>query len=353
MDFTIDHDDDEVEGEDIVYKPQGRPEPVEDLDPESLDAFVNQSKARDDDIPTEEPINYEEKEPGYEQEPPSWGRPSQPPQEERPSDGYSSIAEEKADLLNRLQRLSKKGFHTNKRTNIDTPIEDLRTEYKRITYSIEVENSIKFSRRALMACVTGLEFLNKRYDPFELSLDGWSETMYGQISDYDSVFEDLYHKYHTKVAVAPEIKLMMMVGGSAMMFHLSSTMFKSAQNLNMGDILQSNPGLMSDIMKAAQGTGGAASAGDTPSGAGPASTRREMKPPSMSIGNILGGNLGPPPPVSGRPERGMQEIEEDDAISDMDFSETATDELTKDIEIKAPTKRRGGRKKSNKNEVTL
>jgi hypothetical protein len=47
--------------------------------------------------------------------------------------------------------------------------------------------------------------------------------------DYDTVFEELFQKYRTKVEVAPEIKLMFMVGGSAMMFHLSKSMFKPFQ----------------------------------------------------------------------------------------------------------------------------
>ena len=38
-------------------------------------------------------------------------------QEEQPSKGYTSIDEEKSDLLNKLARLEKKGFNVNKRLN--------------------------------------------------------------------------------------------------------------------------------------------------------------------------------------------------------------------------------------------
>ena len=91
---------------------------------------------------------------------------------DQPSSGYSSIEDEKADLLNKLARLSKKGLHVNKSLNAYSSIQDLRTEYKRITYSIDVDQSIKFSRRMLIACVTGLEFLNKRYNPLDVQLEG-------------------------------------------------------------------------------------------------------------------------------------------------------------------------------------
>ena len=64
------------------------------------------------------------------------------------------------------------------------------------------------------------------------------------INDYDEVFEELYEKYKEKAEVAPELKLMLMVGGSAFMFHITNTMFKSSLP-GMEQIIKQNP----DIMK--------------------------------------------------------------------------------------------------------
>jgi hypothetical protein len=146
-----------------------------------------------------------------------------------PSEGYKSVEDEKADLLNRIARLGKKGLNTSSRLTVYSDIEDIRAEYKRLTYSIEVDQSIRFQRRMLVACVSGVEFLNKKFDPFDLELDGWSENVMENQEDYDSVFEELFQKYRSKVSVAPEIKMMFMIGGSAMMFHLSKSMFKPFQ----------------------------------------------------------------------------------------------------------------------------
>ena len=128
-------------------------------------------------------------------------------EEEKPSPGFKTIDEEKADLVNKLGRLEKKGFTVNKRLNAYSPIDELRNEVKRITYSIDVDKSIKFARRMLIACTTGLEFMNKKYNPFEIQLEGWSENVMENVDDYDEVFEELYVKYRTKMHVAPEIKL--------------------------------------------------------------------------------------------------------------------------------------------------
>jgi len=95
--------------------------------------------------------------------------------------------------------------------------------------------------------------LNKRYNPFEVQLEGWSESVMENVDDYDGVFEELYVKYRSKVNVAPEVKLIMMLGGSAMMFHLTNSMFKSVMP-NMNDVMKQNPDLVKNMMAAVQNT---------------------------------------------------------------------------------------------------
>ena len=207
---------------------------------EAMDAFVNPNKQSAPAQPQQdEEIDYGEDEPMmFDDDEPMGPGPSD--QGEQPSKGYTSIDEEKSDLINKLARLEKKGFAVNKRLNAYSNIDELRSEVKRITYSIDVEQSVRFSRRMLVACVTGLEFLNKRYNPFEIQLEGWSESVMENVDDYDGVFEELYVKYRSKVSVAPEVKLIMMLGGSAMMFHLTNSMFKSVMP-NMNDVMKQNP----------------------------------------------------------------------------------------------------------------
>ena len=192
-------------------------------DDEPIDMFANPSKMN---TPSQAPpVEFD----GGESPFPDYQQNHQRSIPTGPSEGYKSIEDEKADLLNRIARLGKKGLQTSNRLTIYSDIEDIRAEYKRLTYSIEVDQSVKFQRRMLVACVSGIEFLNKKFDPFDLELDGWSENVMESQEDYDGVFEELFQKYRSKVSVAPEIKLMFMVGGSAMMFHLSKSMFKPFQ----------------------------------------------------------------------------------------------------------------------------
>ena len=318
---------------------------------EAMDAFVNPNKQS---VPQHQPhqdeeIDYGEDEPMFFDDADDDGPGLQ---EEQPSKGYSSVDEEKADLINKLGRLEKKGFAVNKRLTAYSNVEDLRTEVKRITYSIDVEQSIRFSRRMLIACVTGLEFLNKRYNPFEIQLEGWSESVMENVDDYDGVFEELYVKYRSKMTVAPEVKLIMMLGGSAMMFHLTNSMFKSVMP-NMNDVLKQNPDLVKNMMSAVQNT--------TRSPSGPADSmpvggtgQYEMQGPGIDISSLMGGMMMPPPMNTSAPRTTMEapSVDYDDDVSDIvSISGESTGGEVKEVNIDASKSKRGRKKK--KTEINL
>src|SRR6056300_226024 len=316
---------------------------------ESMDAFVNPNKqSAPVQYQQDEEIDYGEDEMYDDQDMDMGPGPSQ--QGEQPTKGYTSIDEEKADLINKLSRLEKKGFAVNKRLNAYSNIEELRSEVKRITYSIDVEQSVRFSRRMLVACVTGLEFLNKRYNPFEIQLEGWSESVMESVEDYDTVFEELYVKYRNKVNVAPEVKLIMMLGGSAMMFHLTNSMFKAAIP-NMNDVLKQNPDLVKNMMSAVQNTASQAQQPTQDSGDGP----YEMKGPGVDISSLMGGiMMPPPPPMNTKPLESVREdppmMADDDNVSDIiSISGESTGGEVKEVNVAGGTKRR--RKK--KTEINL
>jgi hypothetical protein len=112
----------------------------------------------------------------------------------------------------------------------------------------------------LMAAITGIEFLNNRFDPFDIKLDGWSEQLNENITDYDEIFSELHEKYKTKAKMAPELKLMFQLAGSGIMVHMTNTMFKSAVP-GMDDILRQNPELAKQFTQAAVNTMGAQNPG--------------------------------------------------------------------------------------------
>jgi hypothetical protein len=307
---------------------------------EGLDMFMNPGKrTAPAPPPVEEYDGGEEEDEGEEYEQQQYSSAAQ-----TPSEGYKTIEDEKADLLNKISRLIKKGIASSARLTIYSDIEEIRTEFKRMMYGIEVDRSIKFQRRMMVACVTGLEFLNDKFDPFDLELNGWSQNMMENVEDYDGVFEELYNKYKTKVNVAPEVKLMFMVGGSAMMFHLTNSMFKAAVP-NVSQVMKQNPDLMRNMVDAVQRSQPQQQTGfGSPVNDG---GRRDMKGPGMDFGSLMG-MMGPPPAMMTRPGNHGGD---DESVSDIVSIDAGGDPDTREVSLSSDKKKRGTRAK--KKEVSI
>ena len=159
---------------------------------------------------------------------------------------------EKRELLYQMDRLESKGYRLPFKFNMESDINEMRSEYNKIVREKEVDASIRFQRKMMMAFVTGAEYLNTRYDPFAIRLDGWSEQVHENITDYDDIFEELHAKYKaTGKKMSPELRLFISLSGSAFMFHLTSRMFKESPLPNVEQVLKSNPELMKQFQQAA------------------------------------------------------------------------------------------------------
>jgi len=183
---------------------------------------------------------------------------------------------EKLKLLRALEAMEKKGIQLTKKYTMDSPLAEMKGEYETIKADAEKKSSVKFQRQMMLAAVSGLEFLNGRFDPFDLKLDGWSEAVQENVEEYDDVFGELHEKYGGKAKMAPELKLLFMLGGSAAMLHMTNTMFKSAMP-GMDDIMRQNPELMQQFQNAAMNTMGQQNPG---------------------FGQFMGGVMGGPPPMT-------------------------------------------------------
>jgi len=172
------------------------------------------------------------------------------PMSSQPQMSKEELLREKFKFLRKLEALEQKGVNLTKKYSMESPLAEMQGEYEMIMEEKTKQNSVKFQGNMLMACINGIEFLNNRFDPFDVKLDGWSEQVNENMTDYDDVFGELYEKYKSKASMAPELKLLFQLGGSAMMVHMTNTMFKSAMP-GMDDILRQNPDLMRQFQTAA------------------------------------------------------------------------------------------------------
>lgn len=161
----------------------------------------------------------------------------------------ASLEDVKRDLLYQFDRLEKKGYKINRRFSMASNVDDMRQEYDRLIKDKKVDASVRFQQTCLMGFVSGIELLNNRFDPFDLKLDGWSENMHSKMGDYEDTFEELALKYSSNRQMAPEIKLLLSVVGSAFMFHMTKKLSESMPGL--GEVFNENPELQKQFAGAA------------------------------------------------------------------------------------------------------
>ena len=179
---------------------------------------------------------------------------------EKPKLTGNALLKEKFNYLRKLEALEKKGITLSKKYSMESSLDEMKGEYEMLKSEREKDNSKKFQAKMLMAFVSGIEFLNNKFDPFDLKLDGWSEAVNENMDEYDEVFGELHEKYGGKTKVAPELKLLFMLGGSGLMLHMTNTMFKSSMP-GMDDIMRQNPELMQQFTQAAVNTMGESNPG--------------------------------------------------------------------------------------------
>lgn len=274
----------------------------------------------------------------------------------KPKLSWKEIESQKQDYLLKLQDLENKGFRLTRDFNMKSDLEDMKLEYNRHKKLAERDAAVKFSRKMLIACVTGIEYLNGRFDPFNIKLNGWSESVMENVGDYDKIFERLAEKYSGKAEMAPELELLLTLAGSAFMFHLTQSMFSSALP-GMGDVIKQNPDLMSNIAKAmSQSMNNEAPKGPP----APQQTQSQpMQAPGLDIGSLMGGlmnSLGSQQPTRPVPQgmnvptpldRPVAARTNDSSVYDNDrFSDVSSDYSDgSDMKISVPQRRKPQRRK--------
>ena len=199
----------------------------------------------------------------------------------KPELSKEDMLKEKFRFLKKLEDMERKGAELSKKYSMDSSLDEMMGEYEILMSEKERTNSVKFQGNMLSAAINGIEFLNNRFDPFDIKLDGWGEQFGENITDYDEIFGELHEKYKSKAKMAPELKLLFQLAGGAMMVHMTNTMFKSSMP-NMDDVLRQNPELMQQFNAAAVNSMGSSNPGF-----------------SGFMNNVMsqepGPNVGPPP----------------------------------------------------------
>lgn len=129
------------------------------------------------------------------------------------------LLHEKVEMLSRITNLSKNGFAATKQWDVKDDLDEIRYECYRMQRESNSKKSIKIMRRVLVTITTLVETGNAYFNPFNLRLDGFSESMMLNLDDYDDCFEQIHHKYSGRSSVGPEMQILFTFMSAAIFHH--------------------------------------------------------------------------------------------------------------------------------------
>ncbi len=145
-----------------------------------------------------------------------------------------SIKREKLELLYKLSNvIAKSNGRFSLNVTIENTLQEIQLEFTRIKTIIDNESMLKFCKHGLVMGIKGIEMLNSNYDPFGIDLDGWGESMSYNMAtnEYDDVLLELCEKYKGVGKISPELKLILMILMSGVMFSFTKRATKDPTHL--------------------------------------------------------------------------------------------------------------------------
>ena len=156
-------------------------------------------------------------------------------------DNYNELAPEaqmlkKLDMLRKLGELAQYGVKLSQNYNMSSDYFTMKYEYEVHKNIRAKQNSVNWMSSLMLNCIYGVEILNDKYNPFDLKLKNWSEQINADINNYYDIFGEIYEKYNKPGKnMSPELKLILMVSGSALKFHLNNTLLSQPGKIELGN----------------------------------------------------------------------------------------------------------------------
>jgi hypothetical protein len=156
-------------------------------------------------------------------------------------DNYNELSPEaqmlkKLDMLRKLGELAQYGVKLSQNYNMSSDYFTMKYEYELHKSIRSKQNSVNWMSSLMLNCIYGVEILNEKYNPFDLKLKNWSEQINADINNYYDVFGEIYEKYNKPGKnMSPELKLILMISGSALKFHLNNTLLSQPGKIELGN----------------------------------------------------------------------------------------------------------------------
>jgi len=133
----------------------------------------------------------------------------------------------KREVYEKLNRLKDKGIRIPHFTE-ESDLDEMNDYYEMKSSELRRRKGVRTMRKVVTTGASLVEFVFGKWNPLNLELEGWSESMNENITDFDDVFEEFAEKYFKDRSKLPvEIRLVGLILWSALSFHFSNQMAKN------------------------------------------------------------------------------------------------------------------------------
>jgi hypothetical protein len=152
-------------------------------------------------------------------------------------------------MLKKLEEWEDKGqIKNSSHFNNESGYEEIEDEYEAALKDKRIKDSSKVSGWWLLTMLHSIEYANAAYDPFDVNLDGWSESVSEDLDSYEEIFSELHEKYQGG-KLMPEINLLLRLGFSASVINFTNKALSTASPA-FNDVIRQSPALYKEFTNA-------------------------------------------------------------------------------------------------------
>ena len=152
-------------------------------------------------------------------------------------------------MLKKIEEWQEKGqIKNSSHFNSDSSYEEIEDEYEGALEEKRKKDSSKVCGWWLLTMLHSIEYANSAWDPFDINLDGWSESISEDLESYEDIFSEIHQKYKGG-KVMPEISLLMRLGFSACMVNFTNKSLSTATPA-FNDVIKQSPELYKQFQQA-------------------------------------------------------------------------------------------------------
>jgi hypothetical protein len=169
-----------------------------------------------------------------------------------PTLSSADVRQSKFRMLHDMDEWERRGHRLPRRHTMSSPYEEVAGDYDYVKRTKAQQNSVRVQKQVLVTVVSVIEMANNAIDPFGVDLEGWGDHFGSNIDDFDDVLVELHDTYQSRVSVAPEVRMIMMMGMSILAFKQA----KQSSTPEFDEVMQSNPDLARAYASAASSCAG-------------------------------------------------------------------------------------------------